>query len=101
VQRDPLYSGNVINERCTIVSRIAPNFFRFGSFEIFKPAEGQGSGARRGPSAGNEKLKQRLLDHVLSYYPEISAIATSEGKQAAYVAFFKEIVRRTADLVAR
>lgn len=27
---------NPIQERCTIVLRIAPTFLRFGSFEIFK-----------------------------------------------------------------
>jgi uncharacterized protein YdiU (UPF0061 family) len=42
VQRDPFYDGTVIDERCTIVCRVAANFFRFGSFEIFKGAEGQG-----------------------------------------------------------
>jgi len=42
VQRDPLYDGTVIDERCTIVSRIAPNFFRFGSFEITRVSSGEG-----------------------------------------------------------
>eukprot|EP01036_Dinobryon_divergens_P006622 gene6622-8793_t len=45
VQRDPLYDGRVIDERCTVVSRIAPNFFRIGSFEIFKSSP-PGSGER-------------------------------------------------------
>ena len=36
VVRDPFYNGNNLHEKCTIVSRIAENFFRFGSFEIFK-----------------------------------------------------------------
>ena len=46
-QRDPLYDGTVIDEKCTIVTRLAPNFFRFGSFEIFKHAS-DGPGERAG-----------------------------------------------------
>lgn len=59
----------MIEERCTIVSRIAQNFFRFGSFEIFKPRSEDAD--RAGPSAGNEALKKQLLDHILLYYPTI------------------------------
>lgn len=39
VTRDLLYTGNPIRERCSVVSRIAPSFLRFGSFEIFKPVD--------------------------------------------------------------
>jgi uncharacterized protein YdiU (UPF0061 family) len=39
VQRDKLYTGNVINEKCAVVMRVAPSFIRFGSFEIFKPKD--------------------------------------------------------------
>lgn len=35
VKRDPIYSGNVIDEKCAVVLRVAPTFMRFGSFEIF------------------------------------------------------------------
>ena len=35
VKRDKLYTGNVENEKCAVVLRVAPTFFRFGSFEIF------------------------------------------------------------------
>ena len=35
IVRDPLYSGDPIEERASVVLRIAPSFFRFGSFEIF------------------------------------------------------------------
>ena len=35
VKRDPVYSGNVIDEKCAVVLRVAPTFMRFGSFEIF------------------------------------------------------------------
>ncbi|GFH09159.1 uncharacterized protein HaLaN_04255, partial [Haematococcus lacustris] len=35
IVRDPLYNGNAIRERATVVSRVAPTFLRFGSFQIF------------------------------------------------------------------
>ena len=35
IVRDPLYTGDPIEERASVVLRIAPSFFRFGSFEIF------------------------------------------------------------------
>ena len=87
-----MYDGGVIRERCTIISRIAPNFFRFGSFEIFK--EAIQTGERSGPSAGNEELKEKLLDHMLTYYPHIA-----KGP-AAYASFFREVVEKTAKLAA-
>ena len=48
VERDPLYDGRVINERCTVVARIAPNLFRIGSFEIFKEEARDGRGGEYG-----------------------------------------------------
>jgi uncharacterized protein YdiU (UPF0061 family) len=39
VERDPIYSGNVILEKCAVVLRLAPTFFRFGSFEVFKDSD--------------------------------------------------------------
>lgn len=41
VVRDVLYDGNPISERASLVLRIAPTFFRFGSFEIFKKPDTQ------------------------------------------------------------
>jgi uncharacterized protein YdiU (UPF0061 family) len=32
-------SGHAIRERATVITRIAPTFLRFGSFEIFKPTD--------------------------------------------------------------
>ena len=94
VERDPFYDGRVLDEKCTVVSRLAPNYFRFGSFEIFK-----GGNGRSGPSAGNEILRKQLLDHVLQYYPEIFHSDLSEEEK--YAAFYTEVTKRTADLVAR
>lgn len=98
VMRDPLYNGTVIDEQCAVVSRIAPNFFRFGSFEIFK--EKAGGMSRVGPSAGNKELKKQLLEHTLKYFPDIWAKAGQDDVNR-YKHFYAEIVSRTAVLVAR
>jgi serine/tyrosine/threonine adenylyltransferase len=103
VQRDPFYDGKVVDERCTVVSRIAQSFIRFGSFEIFKhrdPKDGQYG--RAGPSAGNTALQEQLLDFVLRrHYPHVlSGSGSSTTKQDQYLSFYKEIVERTAKLVA-
>ena len=91
VARDPLYDGRTINERCTIVSRVAENFFRFGSFEIFKRGKD-----RDGPSAGNEVLKKKLVDHVIAtYFPHLVV------EESPAAAFLRDNVRRTARLVAQ
>lgn len=37
-------TGNAIRERCTIITRLAPTFLRFGSFEVFKTIDSQTGG---------------------------------------------------------
>ena len=71
VHRDPLYSGNVIMEKCAVVMRVAPTFFRFGSFEIFKKRDPYSG--MEGPSHGmQEKMMPTMLDFLIrNYYPEI------------------------------
>lgn len=71
VKRDKLYTGNVINERCAVVMRIAPTFMRFGSFEIFKPTDSYTG--RAGPSTGlKEKMAPDMLNYLLkNFYEEI------------------------------
>lgn len=53
--RDPMYNGNPVEEKCAVVLRLAPTFFRFGSWEIFKPASDEDGTA--GPSAGIVGIK--------------------------------------------
>ena len=119
VIRDPYYDGRTVAEKCTVVSRIAPNFFPFGSFEIFKEkpvasaSEGKGDYYRAGPSAGNDALKKQLFDYILLYYPELTVVEhsnTSKDKSeeqkmekgmTIYDRLFHEIVTRTARLVAQ
>lgn len=71
VKRDPLYKGDVINEKCAVVMRVAPTFWRFGSFEIFK--ERDHTTDRAGPCKGlKEEMMPQMLDYILKYqYPEI------------------------------
>lgn len=93
--RDIFYNGNAIREKCTVILRIAPTFIRFGSFEIFKPVDSMTG--RRGPSAGRTDIMVQLLDYTVNtFFPEV----ITGNKEDTYLGFFKEVVRRTAKLVA-
>ena len=71
VERDILYDGNPILERCTIITRIALSFIRFGSFEICKPTDRLTG--RRGPSFGISDIIGTLLDYVIdTFYSEVN-----------------------------
>eukprot|EP00026_Physarum_polycephalum_P003847 Phypoly_transcript_03863.p1 GENE.Phypoly_transcript_03863~~Phypoly_transcript_03863.p1 ORF type:complete len:736 (+),score=121.16 Phypoly_transcript_03863:278-2209(+) len=97
VMRDLQYTGNPIEERATVVLRLASTFLRFGSFQIFigeDPTTG-----RAGPSEGRVDIMQTLLDYVIrTHYP--AAWALDAPAEEKYAAFYKEIVQRTAKLVA-
>ncbi|CAF3777533.1 unnamed protein product [Adineta steineri] len=98
VIRDIFYDGNPKRERCTIITRIAQSFIRFGSFEIFKTIDPMTS--RKGPSVGRIDILTTLLNYVIStFYPEIQEKHKSNDEDR-YAAFFEEIVKRTASLVA-
>ncbi|KAM6283693.1 protein adenylyltransferase SelO, mitochondrial isoform 1-T1 [Spheniscus humboldti] len=98
VVRDIFYDGNPKSERCTVVLRIASTFIRFGSFEIFKPTD-EYTG-RKGPSVNRNDIRIQMLDYVIStFYPEIQE-AYSDNTIQRNAAFFKEITKRTARLVA-
>lgn len=98
VVRDVYYSGHPRNERCSVVLRIAPTFLRFGSFEIFKqPDEFTG---RRGPSCGRDEIRGQMMDYVIEmFYPEIQQ--NYPDRVERNVAFFREVMVRTARLVAQ
>ncbi|OXB61887.1 hypothetical protein ASZ78_005793 [Callipepla squamata] len=98
VVRDVFYDGNPKKERCTVVLRIASTFIRFGSFEIFKPPD-EYTG-RKGPSVGRNDIRIQMLDYVIgTFYPEIQE-AHADNSIQRNAAFFKEITKRTARLVA-
>nr|XP_061813304.1 protein adenylyltransferase SelO-1, mitochondrial-like isoform X1 [Nerophis lumbriciformis] len=98
VVRDIYYSGHPRHESCAVVLRIAPTFLRFGSFEIFKQAD-EFSG-RQGPSYGRDELRVQMLEYVIGmFYPEIQQQYSDRVERN--VAFFREVMRRTARLVAQ
>ncbi|CAG5131157.1 unnamed protein product [Candidula unifasciata] len=98
VIRDIFYDGHPVQERCTIVLRIAPTFLRFGSFEIFKPTDPETG--RAGPSVGRTDILTAMLDYTVeNFYPQIW-MEHKSNKDVMYVEFYKEVVRRTARLVA-
>jgi len=60
VKRDQFYNGNIRKERTAIVLRLAPSWFRIGSFELL---------ARD----GEIDLLKQLSDFVIqNYFPELS-----------------------------
>jgi len=60
VKRDQFYNGNVHKERTAIVLRLAPSWFRIGSFELL---------ARD----GEIDLLKQLSDFVIkNHFPELS-----------------------------
>lgn len=98
VMRDVYYSGHPRHERCSVVLRIAPTFLRFGSFEIFKQAD-EHTG-RRGPSCGHDEIRGQMIDYVIEmFYPEIQQNYPERVERN--VAFFREVMLRTARLVAQ
>uniref|UniRef100_A0A667H531 Selenoprotein O n=2 Tax=Lynx canadensis TaxID=61383 RepID=A0A667H531_LYNCA len=98
VVRDVFYDGNPKYEKCTVVLRIASTFLRFGSFEIFKSAD-EHTG-REGPSVGRNDIRVQMLDYVIgTFYPEIQA-AHADNSVQRNAAFFREVTRRTARMVA-
>jgi uncharacterized protein YdiU (UPF0061 family) len=83
VVRDMFYDGRARPEPGAIVCRMAPSFLRFGNFEIF---------ASRRDLATLAVLGEYTLEHL---FPELGAPGPS-----AYGAFFAEVCRRTALMIA-
>jgi uncharacterized protein YdiU (UPF0061 family) len=83
VIRDLLYDGNAKPEPGAIVCRVAPSFLRFGNFELLANRD-------------EVDVLRRLADYTLSnYFPELGP-----PSPAAYLAWFSEVCRRTARLMA-
>ena len=101
VARDKKYDGDVTMERASVITRVAPTFLRFGSFEIFRkrdPVTGM-----EGPSVGLEsELLPVMLDYVAeSFFPDMVAQHGGAGnKPAVYAAMLREVSERTGRLVA-
>jgi len=75
-------------ESRAVITRMAPSHVRFGSFEYFFQHPSQIGGV------------QKLADYVITeYYPEIEA-AVEPGPER-YCAWFTEVTKRTARLIAK
>ncbi|HEX8823293.1 MAG TPA: YdiU family protein [Archangium sp.] len=83
VVRDMFYDGNPAPEPGAIVCRVAPSFLRFGNFELCTSRDDLG-------------LLKQLADYTLKhFFPELG-----EPSKETYSAFFREVARRTARLIA-
>lgn len=83
VLRDMFYDGNARAEPGAVVCRVAPSFLRFGNFEILS-------------ARGDEPLLGRLVDFTIARdFPELDGDASTRR-----VAWFHEVARRTAVMVA-
>ena len=111
IVRDQFYTGDVRRERASVITRLAPTFIRFGSFEVCKTRDPR-TGAS-GPCVGRVEVIRQLMDYVASsFYPDIDAQYSAGGgegggsggrvggKAARDVAVYGEVVRRTARMIA-
>ena len=97
VTRDMFYTGNAVQEKCTVILRIAPTFLRFGSFEISNPVD-KNTG-RKGPNYGNTAIIAQLLNYAVdTFFPEIAKATDSIEERA--IEFLKRAVETTAYLVS-
>ncbi len=86
VQRDMFYSGNPQWEPGAVVCRVAPSFTRFGNFEIFA-------------ARGDTDLLRQLMDFTLENdFPDL--LNSYEIGPDAYLAWFEEVCRRMARMIA-
>lgn len=83
VNRDMLYNGNPGLEQGAIVARVAPNFIRFGSFEL--PSS-------RGEIATLTTLVKQTIKY---YYPNIQG-----PLKEVTIDFFKQVCENTAKVIA-
>jgi len=84
VPRDMFYDGHPKNERGAVVLRVAPTWFRFGSFEILSKKKEL------------DELKQLADFSLLNLFPHIS-----EKGEAAYLTMFAEVCEQTAGMIAK
>ncbi len=83
VVRDMFYDGDPRPEKGAIVARVAPTFIRFGNFELMA-------------TMGEDDNLRTLADYTIShFYPELG-----EPSNEVYLAWFEEICRRTAEMIA-
>jgi uncharacterized protein YdiU (UPF0061 family) len=82
VLRDVMYNGNSAYEKGAVVTRVAPSFLRFGSYEIL---------AARGDYETLKTLVDYTIENLFSHLGKPS--------KTTYVAFFKEVAERSLEMV--
>jgi uncharacterized protein YdiU (UPF0061 family) len=88
VRRDMFYDGNPQLEPGAVVCRVAPNFTRFGNFEIFS-------------ARGEIDLLKQLADFTIrTDFSHLLVNATVEITVDTYLQWFNEICISTAQLMA-
>lgn len=89
------HDGIPIMVPCGIISRLAPTFLRFGSFEITQKID-----EYAGPSFGNNEILQTMINFTIkAYFPEINILEITPIEK--YKHFYKTVAIRTAKLVAK
>lgn len=82
VLRDMLYDGNPAFEKGAIVTRVAPSFLRFGSYEIF--------------TARNDiKNLKILVDFTINHHFKYLGITNKK----TYALFFEEVCKKTLAMI--
>ena len=81
ILRDQFYTGDVKRERASVITRLAPSFIRFGSFEVCKTRDPR-TGAS-GPCVGKVDVIQTLMDYVsTSFYSHLEGVGTTPPSRA-------------------
>ena len=88
IPRDRFYNGQLKNEKAAVVLRLAPTWFRFGSFEIL---------------ARNEEFRElrALVDYVLQHSFPRAVEANPDSKDDQILSMFQEVAGDTAAMIAR
>jgi len=82
VLRDMLYDGNAAYEKGAIVSRVAPSFLRFGSYQIFTARQ------------DNDTLKTLVDYTVKNHYSDLG-----EPSKETYLKFFEAVLNNTLKMI--
>lgn len=82
VLRDVMYNGNPAYEKGAIVSRVAPSFLRFGSYQIL---------------AANQDLK--TLTILVNYTIKHFFSELGKPSKETYLAFFNEVTQQTLKMI--
>ncbi|KNC52106.1 selenoprotein O [Thecamonas trahens ATCC 50062] len=97
VVRDINYDGRPAAEPAAVITRLAPSFFRFGSFELCLPPDPRT--LRSGPSHRSPHILTELFDYVVeTHFAELAVHETSRAARVA--AWLDHVAASTGALVA-